>query len=141
VRHRVFRAFLALAAELISTGELVRRVWPRKQRFDPREYWRVRLAAAEIADPVERSKIRRSRLRERRCVVRVSARAPKDAAVLPRAAAGEAEAMTGGPKTRNGLDAFVCLSALQKCVRRVSRLPRQAKRTSGLLCGPEWGYT
>jgi hypothetical protein len=52
VRDRVWKAFLALAGEIVPTGELVRRTWPRKRRFDPREYARVRAAAAEIADVV-----------------------------------------------------------------------------------------
>jgi hypothetical protein len=34
------------------TGELVRRCWPRKRKFDPVYYRRVRAAAAEIADIV-----------------------------------------------------------------------------------------
>jgi hypothetical protein len=52
VRDRVWKTFVALAGWVVSTGELVRRCWPRKQRFDPVYYRRVRAAAAEIADPV-----------------------------------------------------------------------------------------
>jgi hypothetical protein len=52
VRHRVFRAFVALAGELVATGTLVRWVWPRRLRFRSVHYERVRRAAAEIADVV-----------------------------------------------------------------------------------------
>jgi hypothetical protein len=55
VRDRVWKTFVALAGEVVSTTELVRRTWPRKQRFHPEEYRRARLAAREIADPVARS--------------------------------------------------------------------------------------
>jgi hypothetical protein len=34
VRDRVWKAFTALAGETVPTGELVRRCWPRKSRFD-----------------------------------------------------------------------------------------------------------
>jgi hypothetical protein len=51
----VRRAFLAIAGELISTGALCQRVWPRKRRFHTVEYARVREAAAAIADPVGRA--------------------------------------------------------------------------------------
>jgi hypothetical protein len=46
VRDRVWKAFVALAGQLVSTGELVRRTWPRKRRFHTGEYRRVRAAAA-----------------------------------------------------------------------------------------------
>jgi hypothetical protein len=53
MRHRVFRAFVAMAGDLVSTGMLVRWVWPRRLRFrTEQQYRRVRAAAAEIADPV-----------------------------------------------------------------------------------------
>jgi hypothetical protein len=52
VRHRVFRSFIAVAGEAMSTGELIRRVWPRLKRFRTEQYRRVRAAAAEIADVV-----------------------------------------------------------------------------------------
>jgi hypothetical protein len=52
VRDRVWKAFVALAGQLVSTGELVRRTWPRKRRFHTGEYRRVRAAAAELADRV-----------------------------------------------------------------------------------------
>jgi hypothetical protein len=55
VAKRVWQTFLALAGEVASTGDLIQRVWPRKRRFDTKEYRRVRLAAAEIADPVGRA--------------------------------------------------------------------------------------
>jgi hypothetical protein len=51
VDHRVWRAFMALDGEA-STGHLIRWVWPRKSRFDTKEYRRVRAAAAELADAV-----------------------------------------------------------------------------------------
>jgi hypothetical protein len=43
VRDRVWKAFIALARGVVSTGELVRRCWPRKQRFDPVYYCRLAL--------------------------------------------------------------------------------------------------
>jgi hypothetical protein len=52
VRDRVRTAFIALAGQDVSTGELIRRTWPRKRRFHSAEYTRVRAAAAEIADIV-----------------------------------------------------------------------------------------
>jgi hypothetical protein len=56
VRDRVWKAFIALAGEVVSTGELVRRIWPRRTRpFRQVHYQRARRAAAEIADPVARS--------------------------------------------------------------------------------------
>jgi hypothetical protein len=58
VRDRVWKTFVALAGEVVSTGELVRRTWPRKQRFHPEEYRRVREAAAEIAVAIGRSSVR-----------------------------------------------------------------------------------
>jgi hypothetical protein len=58
VRDRVGKTFVALAGKVVSTGELVRRTWPRKQRFHREEYKRVRLAAAELADPIGRSSAR-----------------------------------------------------------------------------------
>jgi hypothetical protein len=33
VRDRVWKSFIALG-EIVSTGDLVRRCWPRKQRFE-----------------------------------------------------------------------------------------------------------
>jgi hypothetical protein len=55
VRHRVWRAFIALAGEIVPTTALIQRVWPRKRRFDTKEYRRVRAAALEIAYPVGRA--------------------------------------------------------------------------------------
>jgi hypothetical protein len=52
VRHRVFRAFVAMAGQDVSTGELVRWAWPRRARFLPLHYERVRAAAAEVAEAV-----------------------------------------------------------------------------------------
>jgi hypothetical protein len=52
VDHRVRRAFMAAAGELVSTGELVRWIWPRLSRNRPIHYHREKLAAAEIADRV-----------------------------------------------------------------------------------------
>jgi hypothetical protein len=52
VRDRVWKAFIALAGQDVSTGGLVRRCWPRRQRFEPWMYFRA--AAAELADPVAR---------------------------------------------------------------------------------------
>jgi hypothetical protein len=49
VRDRVWKTFVALAGEVVSTTELVRRTWPRKQRFHPEEYRRARLAATQGA--------------------------------------------------------------------------------------------
>jgi hypothetical protein len=54
VDHRTWRAFVALAGELVDTGTICRHVWPRKSRFHSEEYRRVREAAAELADPVAR---------------------------------------------------------------------------------------
>jgi hypothetical protein len=55
VRDRVWKTFVALAGQAVPTGELVRRVWPRRQRFETWQYYRVRCAASEIADPVRRA--------------------------------------------------------------------------------------
>jgi hypothetical protein len=53
VRDRVWKAFIALDGQMVSTGELVRRTWPRRQGpFNSAEYARVRAAAAEVADVV-----------------------------------------------------------------------------------------
>jgi hypothetical protein len=52
VRDRVWKAFVALGGEAVPTGELVRRVWPRKRRFHTEDYRRARAAAAELADVV-----------------------------------------------------------------------------------------
>jgi hypothetical protein len=54
VRDRVWKSFLALAGQAVTSGELCRRVWPRKSRFDTNEYRRVRAAALELADPIAR---------------------------------------------------------------------------------------
>jgi hypothetical protein len=54
-RDRTWKAFVALAGELVGTGELVRRIWPRLSRHRPIHYHRARLAALEIADPVCRA--------------------------------------------------------------------------------------
>jgi hypothetical protein len=54
VRDRVWKAFVALAGQDVQTTDLIQRTWPRKRRFDTKEYRRVRLAAAELADPVAR---------------------------------------------------------------------------------------
>jgi hypothetical protein len=54
VRDRVWKAFIALAGQDVSTGELVRRTWPRRQRFEPWMYFRCRTAAYELAEPVRR---------------------------------------------------------------------------------------
>jgi hypothetical protein len=43
------------SGDVVSTGELIRWVWPRKDSFDTAEYRRVRAAAAELADPVCRA--------------------------------------------------------------------------------------
>jgi hypothetical protein len=45
VQQRVWRAFVALGDQDVSTGELCR-TWPRKRRFDTKEYRRVRVAPA-----------------------------------------------------------------------------------------------
>jgi hypothetical protein len=34
VRDRVWKAFIALDGQMVSTGELVRRTWPRRQRLE-----------------------------------------------------------------------------------------------------------
>jgi hypothetical protein len=49
VDHRTWRAFAAMAGELVDTGTICRHVWPRKSRFHPEEYRRVREAAAGFA--------------------------------------------------------------------------------------------
>jgi hypothetical protein len=54
-RDRTWKAFVALAGELVSAGELVRRIWPRLSRHRPIHYHRARLAAAEIAEVVGRA--------------------------------------------------------------------------------------
>jgi hypothetical protein len=54
VDHRTWRAFVAMAGELVDTGTICRRVWPRKSKFHPEDYRRVREAAAGFADPVAR---------------------------------------------------------------------------------------
>ena len=54
VRHRVWKAFVALE-RAVSTGELVKWVWPRLPRHRSIHYHRARLAAREIADPVVRA--------------------------------------------------------------------------------------
>jgi hypothetical protein len=55
VRDRVWKAFVALAGQDVSTGELCRRTWPRRSRFETWRYYRVRRAAGEIAEPVRRA--------------------------------------------------------------------------------------
>jgi hypothetical protein len=45
------RKCVALGDQLVSTGELVKRIWPRLSRYRPIHYHRARLAAAEIAYP------------------------------------------------------------------------------------------
>jgi hypothetical protein len=52
VGHRTWRAFTATAGAILSTGEICQYVWPRKRRFYPEEYKRVREAARQFADPV-----------------------------------------------------------------------------------------
>jgi hypothetical protein len=54
-RDRTWKAFLSLGDQLVSTGELVRRIWPRLSRHRPIHYHRARLAALEIADPIGRA--------------------------------------------------------------------------------------
>jgi hypothetical protein len=53
VRDRVWKAFIALDGETVPTTELIQR-WPRKSKWHPEEYRRVRDAAAELADPIAR---------------------------------------------------------------------------------------
>jgi hypothetical protein len=55
VRDRVWKAFVALAGQDVSTGELCQRCWPRRQQFEPWMYFRCRTVALEIAEPVVRS--------------------------------------------------------------------------------------
>jgi hypothetical protein len=54
VRDRVWKAFVALAGQDVSTRELCRWTWPRRSRFETCRYYRVRRAAGEIAEPVRR---------------------------------------------------------------------------------------
>jgi hypothetical protein len=51
-RDRTWKAFVALGDQLVSTGELVRRIWTRLNRHRPIHYHRARLAALEIAEQV-----------------------------------------------------------------------------------------
>jgi hypothetical protein len=55
VAKRVWMAFIALAGQEVRTTDLIRRAWPRKSKWHPEEYRRVRDAAAELADPICRS--------------------------------------------------------------------------------------
>jgi hypothetical protein len=55
VDHRIWRAFVAAGGELVSTGHLLRWVWPRRQRFETWRYRTVRHRAARIAGPVRRA--------------------------------------------------------------------------------------
>jgi hypothetical protein len=50
----VWKAFVALDGAIVSSTELIRRTFPRKQRFHTEDYARVRRAAAELADRVAR---------------------------------------------------------------------------------------
>jgi hypothetical protein len=52
-RRQIERAFVALG-DTISMGQAIRYVWPRRSRFRPGQYERVREALAEIADPLGR---------------------------------------------------------------------------------------
>jgi hypothetical protein len=54
-RDRTWKAFVALDGQSVSTGELVKRIWPRLSRHRSIHYHRARLAAAEIADPIGRA--------------------------------------------------------------------------------------
>jgi hypothetical protein len=47
-------AFVAAGGEVLATGDICRRVWPRKRTFDTKEYRRVREAATELAEPMQR---------------------------------------------------------------------------------------
>jgi hypothetical protein len=54
VAKRVWATFVALAGQDVRTTDLIQRTWPRKSKWHPEEYRRVREAAAELADPVGR---------------------------------------------------------------------------------------
>jgi hypothetical protein len=54
VAKRVWTAFIALGGQDVRTTVLIQRVWPRKSKWHPEEYRRVRDAARELADPIAR---------------------------------------------------------------------------------------
>jgi hypothetical protein len=58
VDKRTWMAFVGGAGRALHTGEICQAVWPRKQRFDTKEYARVRAAALEFAEPVRRGSTR-----------------------------------------------------------------------------------
>jgi hypothetical protein len=54
VRDRVWKAFVALDGQKVRTTDIIERVWPRKSKWHPEEYRKVREAAAELAEVVGR---------------------------------------------------------------------------------------
>src|SRR5262245_43749719 len=54
IRYRVLRAFTANDGQDLTTGALVRFIWPRRQKFSSRLYQRARAAARFFADEVGR---------------------------------------------------------------------------------------
>jgi hypothetical protein len=54
IGKRTWRAFVAAAGEVLTTGDICRAVWPRKRQFHTEEYKRVRLTAAKFGEPVGR---------------------------------------------------------------------------------------
>jgi hypothetical protein len=54
VAKRVWTAFIALAGQDVRTTDLIQRVWPRKSKWHPEEYRRVRENACQFAVPISR---------------------------------------------------------------------------------------
>jgi hypothetical protein len=55
IRHRIFRAFIAAGDRVVTSGELIRWVFPRQERFHSEEYKRVKKTARQFADCLGRS--------------------------------------------------------------------------------------
>jgi hypothetical protein len=67
-RDRTWQAFVALAGELVSTGEMVRRIWPRLSRHRPAGRNRMSEARRRAKER------RRGNWPERKCPTEMQAR-------------------------------------------------------------------